>query len=81
MKYSSLNRDEMKQDELNSICEELKNAIQIGSEQIEVDMAIGVTRIMVDLDGHLDYYDEKQEVFRLMRRGIKAKRIKAGSES
>ena len=59
MKYSSLNRDEMTQDELNSICEELKNAIQIGSEQIEVDMAIGVTRIMVDLDGHLDYYSKK----------------------
>lgn len=49
----------MTQDELNSICEELKNAIQIGSEQIEVDMAIGVTRIMVDLDGHLSYYSKK----------------------
>lgn len=59
MKYSSLNRDEMTQDELNSICEELKNAIQIGSEQLEIDMAIGVTRIMVDLDGHLSYYSKK----------------------
>jgi len=56
MKYTTLNAEDMAQNELTSICAEIQKAINCGLTELTVEMTIGVKRTLTDLRGFLEYY-------------------------
>jgi hypothetical protein len=61
MKYESLNRDKMSQKELRSICAELHTAINWGVEIIKIQMTDDKKVNLINLDEHLQYYQQGVE--------------------
>jgi len=56
MKYTTLNAEDMAQNELTSICAEIQTALNCGLTELTVEMTIGVKRTLTDLIGFLEYY-------------------------
>jgi hypothetical protein len=56
MKYTTLNAEDMAQNELTSICAEIQTALNCGLTELTVEMTIGVNRTLTDLRGFLEYY-------------------------
>ncbi len=56
MKYTTLNAEDMTQNELTSICAEIQIALNWGLTELTVEMTIGVKRTLTDLKGFLEYY-------------------------
>lgn len=56
MKYTTLNAEDMTQNELTSICAEIQTALNCGLTELTVEMTIGVKRTLTDLKGFLEYY-------------------------
>jgi len=56
MKYTTLNAEDMAQNELTSIYAEIQTALNCGLTELTVEMTIGVNRTLTDLRGFLEYY-------------------------
>ena len=56
--YANLNREKMSQKELKSICAELHTAINWGVEIIKIQMVDDTKVNLINLDEHLQYYQQ-----------------------